>query len=1305
MNSFSFSNIKLLTIILTIIFILITNKNVNAQWIELNGIGLSQPASQIPTSVADAEKIVSFSEGSNLYLFQILLHPGRMKNGFFKYDTQTEQWRLITGKLPNPQNPSESIQIGFAVNNEYYCGLGNDFGGGSDTIWKYDSISDNWNFKTIFPAGIRNGLTSFVLNEKVYILCGKDATHFTNELWEYNPTTNIWQQKNNFPGSGRYTFNKWENDTIAYIGLGNDLDTTSGLMQPQNDLWEYHYDTDSWIQLNNFPGSLSESYINFIQGSNLCLHSDSTFWIFDLTTDTWLQKSILDTLDLNDGVSFTFGLSSKTNGFIFNEVGLSNYNTISDSWSNKFVLNNITGEGFQLGSKVYAGNYNYDPLVDSFYIDTTGASWLFKCNNYGYANRNGNFEQYDPIGNVWSIRNPPPANVNVSFCLFDIGTSAYFLSPDTSSPAIYSIMEYNCILDNWIQKTSIPQPGPTVSFAIGNYGYFGLGEGPNGFEPTNEFYQYDPILDTVYRKGDFPGGGKLAKVSVGNSTTGFIGLGLQDPAGGTSASDGSIYVYNPSNDTWKVTPPLYARNNALSFIYNEEFYLGGGGDRTPCMSCAGSIKFFDLNKLDTSVVIPNVFSLSGRTFNDNNNNGIFDSLDTDIYIPITINPSPAKYSNWWSSDASYFYTVFDSVYTITSSIPSGYRLTTGPAVRNIILNGSNATNIDFGIYPDNLITGHTFIDLNNNSVYDSTDAAFNNIQVVINPSPINLLSNDGFYSSILVDSTYNISVIIPNGYHLTTTPASYNITLQGTTINNLDFGLYPDSALQTSVETFITSALPRCNTAVSYWLQGKNSGISAANGVLEFKPDSQLVFISSVPAPDSIDNGIYYWSYSGLAPFAFENLVSMSFQVPNGGSTLYSAINMNARDNLGNIIDTTSNSLSQLVLCSYDPNEKLSNPAENVPTDFNSWLTYTIYFQNTGNDTAFNIIIIDTLDSSLDLTTLEILESSHSYSVQMEDTFILKFTYSDILLPDSGVDLSGSQGYVTYRVKGLSGVSTNSQVSNTAYIYFDSNSGIATNTTLNTICQFETPTISISGNSMPICLNDTLLLTANITHGGITPSFQWKVNGIAVGVDDPIFITSSFNDGDTISCELISAYPCAFPALVRSNDIVLNTLVPIQPIISFNVGQLESTIAVSYLWFVNGLPIAGATNQTHVPLIIGSYEVMTIDSNGCTSVSVPYFVSSVDVSGPSSPGINVNLFPNPATNDALLTLTSIFSEIVQVSITSMVGEQSKILFQESVIKNKSIEIPLDTRQLEAGVYIVQILSGEKLMYVRFLVVK
>lgn len=64
-----------------------------------------------------------------------------------------------------------------------------------------------------------------------------------------------------------------------------------------------------------------------------------------------------------------------------------------------------------------------------------------------------------------------------------------------------------------------------------------------------------------------------------------------------------------------------------------------------------------------------------------------------------------------------------------------------------------------------------------------------------------------------------------------------------------------------------------------------------------------------------------------------------------------------------------------MITGSYDPNDKSNSPlgidsihlvTPGTPID------YTIRFQNTGNDTAFKVVIIDTLSNDFDLSTLEL---------------------------------------------------------------------------------------------------------------------------------------------------------------------------------------------------------------------------------------------------------------------------------------------------------------------------------------------
>jgi hypothetical protein len=63
------------------------------------------------------------------------------------------------------------------------------------------------------------------------------------------------------------------------------------------------------------------------------------------------------------------------------------------------------------------------------------------------------------------------------------------------------------------------------------------------------------------------------------------------------------------------------------------------------------------------------------------------------------------------------------------------------------------------------------------------------------------------------------------------------------------------------------------------------------------------------------------------------------------------------------------------------------------------------------------------------------------------------------MLPDSGSNLDSSSGFVQYRMKALSTNSAGTKIHNTAYIYFDYNDPIVTNTTVNEYVKPQTSTI------------------------------------------------------------------------------------------------------------------------------------------------------------------------------------------------------------------------------------------------------
>ena len=137
------------------------------------------------------------------------------------------------------------------------------------------------------------------------------------------------------------------------------------------------------------------------------------------------------------------------------------------------------------------------------------------------------------------------------------------------------------------------------------------------------------------------------------------------------------------------------------------------------------------------------------------------------------------------------------------------------------------------------------------------------------------------------------------------------------------------------------------------------------------------------------------------------------------------------------------------VVNSYDPNEKEVSPSGATDTS-QQWLTYTIHFQNTGNAPAQQIYINDTLDNNIDESSIQLLAYSHEPVVQVFGK-IVRFNFPNINLPDSLNDEPRSHGYVQYKVKRKDNLPLGTQIKNTAYIYFDFNAPVQTNTTVNTL--------------------------------------------------------------------------------------------------------------------------------------------------------------------------------------------------------------------------------------------------------------
>ena len=167
--------------------------------------------------------------------------------------------------------------------------------------------------------------------------------------------------------------------------------------------------------------------------------------------------------------------------------------------------------------------------------------------------------------------------------------------------------------------------------------------------------------------------------------------------------------------------------------------------------------------------------------------------------------------------------------------------------------------------------------------------------------------------------------------------------------------------------------------------------------------------------------------------------------------------------------DLTNNSGTNLRTISgaYDPNDKLaytsSGDTEVWQIGADEWIDYTIRFQNTGTDTAFNVMVTDTLPSDLDPGSISMGAGSHAFTWELRDAGTLKFRFLNILLPDSNVNEAASHGFASFRIKPRQPVLTGSTIENVANIFFDFNPPVITDPSVLT-AEFST---GISGRSLP----------------------------------------------------------------------------------------------------------------------------------------------------------------------------------------------------------------------------------------------
>lgn len=144
------------------------------------------------------------------------------------------------------------------------------------------------------------------------------------------------------------------------------------------------------------------------------------------------------------------------------------------------------------------------------------------------------------------------------------------------------------------------------------------------------------------------------------------------------------------------------------------------------------------------------------------------------------------------------------------------------------------------------------------------------------------------------------------------------------------------------------------------------------------------------------------------------------------------------------------------IIDSFDPNDKMVSPSGITANHYvkaGTVLDYMIRFQNTGTDTAYKVVVKDSLSEYLDPSTIQWGVSSHPYTVTITgtETPVLEFTFNNINLPHSAANELASNGFVKFKAATYSTLENGIEVNNNANIYFDYNVPVLTNTAQITI--------------------------------------------------------------------------------------------------------------------------------------------------------------------------------------------------------------------------------------------------------------
>ncbi len=347
------------------------------------------------------------------------------------------------------------------------------------------------------------------------------------------------------------------------------------------------------------------------------------------------------------------------------------------------------------------------------------------------------------------------------------------------------------------------------------------------------------------------------------------------------------------------------------------------------------------------------------------------------------------------------------------------------------------------------VAGTSWYDVDGDCVFDPEDAGVPYSVLLVQPGAHAVLTGaDGTYQFELNDGAHSLeqsdASLIP--ICPASQPVPFVVNDDETTI---DLSNGSNAPLDIAVHVGGSAARPGFQHFFHAIVRNLSPQISGPVTVT-MTMDANLDYVSASPVPTDVNGNTLTWDLPAFGLFggsSFSVTMSVPVGAPLGTEVTHT---MSASNTLAE--GTYSNNTTDwtvLVTGSYDPNDKVARTSSGLSStvyyiDQDDYIDYTIRFQNTGTDTAFTVIITDTLPEALDMTSFEQGAASHPFEVRFKVGRVVEWRFNDILLPDSTTSEPESHGLVGFRVRPQLPLVPGTAIGNTANIYFDFNPPVIT---------------------------------------------------------------------------------------------------------------------------------------------------------------------------------------------------------------------------------------------------------------------